>query len=163
MPRIFNSCLQDIVELDGYHYLVTSTFDQRWERGYETKVALCDTDGNKLAFHTNVCEMKHKCTFDAVEKGHKEVVSNLAQCMSDYKAKQEEERKKREEEQAKANKSIREQLEAAFSHMNFATYRTEEPIITINDIMDSITIGSWASENPYFTIHYDPDYNPEEN
>ena len=44
MELIFNHTLVDIVELDGQHYIVRSSFDRAFERGYTTFVKTCDAN-----------------------------------------------------------------------------------------------------------------------
>ena len=156
MGRISNGCLQDIVELDGQYYFVTSNFERVFERGYNTIVKTCDERGYISYIDCLVCEVKHKRTFDAVEKGHREIVSNFAKFIADYKAKQEEEKKKREEEQEKAHSTINKMFDTFHStfdtfHSTFATSYgraySDEQITTISDLMNAAIRGSWA-HNP---------------
>ena len=149
MRRIDNSKLQDIVELDGCNYLVSSTFEEFWGRGYETTVETCDSDGRTYYFSRTVCHVFHEPAFDAVEKGHADIVSNLDWYMADYKAKQEEERKKREEEQKKARSTINKMFDTF--HSTFATSYSSpyinEQRTTISNIINAAIRGSWA-HNP---------------
>lgn len=106
MKKITNWCLQDIVELDGDHYLVSSTIDDPWGRGHETKVKACDPYGREYRYSKIVCHVYHAPTLYAVEKGRADIISNLAQYIADYKAKQEKERMEREEQERKARETI---------------------------------------------------------
>lgn len=141
MGLITNHALDDIVELDGQHYIVRSGFAMMFERGYTTFVRRCDNNGN---YPTSlICAVQHECTFEAVEKGHKEIISDLARYIADYKAKQEEERKKREEEQKQARSTINKMFDTF--HGTFATsYNhtySDEQVSTFSDLINAIIRG----------------------
>ena len=145
MGRISNGCLQDIVELDGQYYFVTSNFERMLERGYNTIVKTCDERGYISYADCLVFEVEHKRTFEAVEKGHKEIVSNLSKFIADYKAKKEEEKRKRDKEPERIKETVNGMFDTFYSTFttSYSSPYINEQRTTISDIMDAITRSSW--------------------
>ena len=139
MRRIDNNALQDIVELNGDYYLVSSYFSQIFIRGYTTYVKHCFANGDLIATY-RVCEVEHERTFDAVEKGHKDIISNLGKYIDEYKAKQEEEKRKREEQKRKAGEKL-------YQLFNKPIASADSNLISrLDELYNVFAMGNWTIE-----------------
>ena len=88
MTLISNQAFKDVVELNGEYYLVRSDIEGFFERGYTTRIYKCDCNGHRLHECPCICRVEYECSLDAVDKGHRDIVSNLTQYISNYEEEQ---------------------------------------------------------------------------
>lgn len=139
MRSIGNNALQDIVEFNGDYYLVSSYFAMTFVRGYFTYVQHCFANGNLISTY-HVCEVEHERTFDAVEKGHKDVCANLGKYIDEYQAKQEEEKRKKEEQRRKTRERIYQVFNEPIASAN-SDLRSQ-----LDELYNTLVVGNWRIE-----------------
>ena len=103
----------------------------------------CDPYGREYGYSEIVCHVLHEPTLYAVEKGHADIVSNLAQHIADYKAKQERERLEREEQMRK----VRETISSVFQTFTLSEEEVRQILSTYGRHTNPVMTGTLATDN----------------